>query len=74
MGHLWIPPNNHSLNREELKVSRGKGLYSSGLPFTGANKLYILGRNVNYILGRNANVVCKKKISDSEEYAGRRRS
>jgi|RhiMetdeSRZDD1v2_1073273.scaffolds.fasta_scaffold463695_2 hypothetical protein len=54
------------INREELKVSRGKRLYSSGLPITGNDKLYILCRKVN--------VGCKKKFSDSEEYAGRRRS
>jgi len=51
---------------EELKVSRGKRLYSSDLPITGADNLYILGRNVN--------IGCQKKFSDSEEYAGRRRS
>jgi hypothetical protein len=51
--------------REELKVSRGKRLYSSGLPITGDGNLYILCRNVN--------VGCQKKFSDSEEYAGRLR-
>ena len=54
------------INREELKVSRGKGLYSSGLPITGNSNLYILCRKVN--------VGCQKKLSDSEEHAGRGRS
>ena len=54
------------INREELKVSRGNILYSSGLPTIGNSNLYILCRKVN--------VGCQKKFSNSEEYAGRRRS
>ena len=55
-----------SINREEVKVSRGKRLFSSGLPITGDDNLYILCPKVN--------VGCQKKFSDLEEYAGRRRS
>jgi hypothetical protein len=54
------------INREELKVSRGKRLYSSDLPIIGNGNLYILCRKVN--------VGCKKKLGDSEEWAGRRRN
>jgi hypothetical protein len=39
------PLNNR--NREELKVSRGNRLYSSGLPIVGDGNLYILCREVN---------------------------
>jgi hypothetical protein len=54
------------IDREELKVSGGNRLYSSGLPIIGNNNLTILCRKVN--------VGCQKKFSNSEEYAGRRRS
>jgi hypothetical protein len=54
------------IDREELKVSGGNRLYSSGLPIIGNNNLTILCRKVN--------VGCQKKFNNSEEYAGRRRS
>lgn len=53
------------VNREELKVSWGNILYSSGMPLAGKDNLTILCRKVN--------VGCQKKFSDSEECAGRRR-
>jgi len=66
MGHFVDYLQQPLINREELKVSRDKRLYSSDLPIAGAYNLYILCRNVN--------VGCQKKLSDSEECAGRRRS
>jgi hypothetical protein len=44
----------------------GNILYFTGMPLTGNDNLYTLCRKVN--------VRCQKKFSDSEEYAGRRRS